>query len=121
MAQEIVQLQASVVDMKTLKDKSWKLTFNTQELSGKEVALLADTFQGEGWLVWKVNDEVEQEDIPKGMAESGIEPKTPSKRLRSVLFLLWQQSGEPYDDFNRWYAGQMEKIIDLIKNKLEDE
>jgi hypothetical protein len=47
-------------------------------------------------------------------------PKTPSQRLRAVLWLLWEQNTgnlEP-DLFEEWYNIQMEKVIQAVKNKL---
>lgn len=117
----LVQLPAQVVDFRPKADRSYKITFNTRELSGDEVAIIADAFQGEGWLVYKANGGgLEAGEIPQDDADSGLVDKSPSKRLRSVLFLLWQQSGEPMDDFNRWYGGQMDKIINVLKEKLDD-
>jgi len=49
------------------------------------------------------------------------QPKSPSQRLRAVLWLWWeQQTGniEP-DKFDEWYAIQMEKIIQMVKMKLK--
>lgn len=45
--------------------------------------------------------------------------KTPSQKLRAVLFLLWKQLSveEPFDT---WYAKKMEDIIEKFKEKLSD-
>ena len=45
--------------------------------------------------------------------------KSPGSRLRATLFVLWDQSGKPGDDFEVWYRMRMEKIIDWVKGKLE--
>ena len=45
--------------------------------------------------------------------------KTPSQRLRSVLFLRWEQLNRPTGDFDHWYKMAMEKIINEIKEKLD--
>ena len=46
--------------------------------------------------------------------------KSPSSRLRSVLFVWWEQSGRPNDDFEIWYRMKMNKLIEDIKReKLE--
>ena len=58
------------------------------------------------------------DDLPKEAAED--KNKTPSKRLRAVLFVLWKQRGE-HGDFEVWYREQIEKIIINIKTKLDDE
>lgn len=45
--------------------------------------------------------------------------KTPSQRLRGVLFVRWEQLGRPTNDFEHWYSMAMEKLIDSIKEKLD--
>lgn len=48
--------------------------------------------------------------------------KSPSQRLRAVLWLLWeQQYKHKYPDFENYYLVSIEKLIDAIKTKLEEE
>lgn len=114
----LVQLPASVIDMKPKADKSWKLSFETRELTGPEVSLLAENLQGEGWLVYSPN-ELSTRDIPQEAVESGA--KSQSKRLRDVIFILYKQRNEPGGDFESFYRVQMEKLVDFVKSKLEPE
>lgn len=44
--------------------------------------------------------------------------KSPSARLRAVLFILWKQRNIQ-DDFELYYKIQMEKVIDRVKDMLE--
>lgn len=46
--------------------------------------------------------------------------KTPSQRLRAVLFVWWQSLGAK-GNFDQWYAEKMEKIIDGVKTKLPEQ
>lgn len=46
-----------------------------------------------------------------------FETKTPSQRLRGVLYVLWEQTGKS-GDFETFYRQKMEGLINLIKNKL---
>jgi len=50
--------------------------------------------------------------------EVEIESKSPSKRLRNVLYRLWEQDTQGYEDFELFYKNRMEKLIEAIKNKL---
>ncbi len=114
---QIVQVPAQCVDFKPRQDRSWKLTFETRELAGDDVRLLADTFQGEGWLVFKPNsDGIIPEEIPDTDANSGV--KSQSQRLRDVVFILWKQQGGKgdFESFKRVY---FEKLIEYTKSKLE--
>jgi hypothetical protein len=49
--------------------------------------------------------------------EKEVIHKSPSQRLRSVIFLLWKQTGEELP-FEVYYAQTMERIIDHLKSKL---
>ena len=116
---DLIQVPAQVVGMNPKADKSWKLVFETRELMGEEVKLLVDTFQGEGWLVFKPNsDGVAVEEVPKDIADSGA--KSQSKRLRDVIFVYWKQQGGK-GDFETFYRVTLEKLIDYVKSKLIQE
>jgi len=96
-------------------DGSAGLGFNTQELSAADFAILKENLNEYGWLVFRPN-EFQEEDIPQQDAEDP--EKTPSKRLRAVLFILWQQTGKK-GNFEAYYHEQMDKIIEHIKTKLD--
>lgn len=117
MAKELIQVPAQVVGMNPRQDRSWLIKFETRELSGEEVKILADNFQGEGWLVFSPNDLVAA-DIPKDNAEPGTESQ--STRLRDVIFILWKQTGSK-GDFESFYRTYLEKLIEYTKTKLEPE
>jgi hypothetical protein len=44
--------------------------------------------------------------------------KSPSKRLRNVFYRLWEQNNEGYTDFNMYYIGKMDMLIEHYKGKL---
>lgn len=44
--------------------------------------------------------------------------KTPSQRLRGVLYRVWEQGDRKYD-FPIWYESQLDKIINKYKAILE--
>lgn len=114
--EQLIQIPAQVTDFKPMADKSWKLVFNTRELMGSEVALLADNFQGEGWLVFKPNsDNIGEEDIPDNNAESGT--KTPGQRLRAKIYILWKSKGSK-GDFESYYRAFIQRFIDKIDEQL---
>jgi hypothetical protein len=47
------------------------------------------------------------------------EPKSQSKRLRDVLYLLYTQDNGGYATFDEYYDYSMEKIIDNYKSLLK--
>jgi hypothetical protein len=116
-APSLIQVPAQVMGMNPRADRSWTLKFETRELKGEEVKLLADNFQGEGWLVFKPNSQgVESGEIPTTDADAGIE--SPSVKLRKRLFILWKQRGSK-GSFDNFYLDQMQKFMEYVESKLE--
>jgi hypothetical protein len=58
-----------------------------------------------------------EDEITKLVEIDGIKKKTPSQRLRGVLYILWKQLSE-VGDFAAYYKSEMEKIMNHYKNKL---
>jgi hypothetical protein len=115
---QLISVPAQVMNMNPKADRSWKLVFETRELKGDEVKLLADNFQGEGWLLFSPNDEIALADVPEERADSGV--KTSSKRLRDVIFILWQGMGGK-GDFESFYRTYMQKLIEYVQSKIPEE
>jgi hypothetical protein len=115
---ELIKVPAQVIDLKPRADRSWKLSFETRELPGEYVKILADSFQGEGWLVFAPNGDVEVGDIPNIDADAGIE--SPSVRLRKRMYVYWKQQARK-ESFEAFYMTQMTKLIELWESKLEPE
>ncbi len=102
------------------KDKSVSLTFITslEQTSEQftEIDKLLDTtgilyFKSQGTLTTSEMDELDSVDLE-------LEGKTKSQRLRSVLFIYWDQN-KPTDSFKDFYSLEMEKIIEQYKSKLD--
>ena len=114
----LISVPAQVIDLKPRADKSWKISFETRELSGEDVKILADNFQGEGYLLFKPNEYIVPEEVPTDQADSGA--KSQSQRLRDVIFVLWKQKGGK-GDFETFYRVYLERLIEYVKSKLEEE
>lgn len=109
------QAPAILTSVSYTKDGGVRLGFTTNEMSDEDKLIIAKFFQKFGFVLFKSN-EFTVEDIPKEDAEDTS--KTPSKRLRAVLFLMWKQTGEK-GDFETYYRTQVEKVIEHLKNKLD--
>ena len=99
-------------------DRSWSLVFETRELNGQGIKDLADSLGIEGWLVYSENADITSGDIPEVNADSGLDLKSPSQRLRNTMYVRWEQAGKPDGSFDKWYLTQMERHIELEKSKL---
>lgn len=111
----MIKLPAYFTGFSSKVDKSAALRFSTQELDASEYAVFSE-MQGQfGWLMFSPN-EIDVKDMPTEQAED--KNKTPSKRLRATLFILWKQQGGK-GKFDLFYEMQMEKFISRVKNELD--
>ena len=103
----------------TLKDGSVRMTFDSQELNGKDAAILFSLRRQLGWLLFSEN-QIKEEDVPYKAAK-GVNNKTPSQRLRSIIYVKWSQLKDKEDDFEDYYNSFMESLIEEIKLTLDPE
>ena len=111
------KIPATLEGVSTLKDGGVSLRFHTQELSADEKTTAFGYQQGFGWLLFQEKDDY-KEDVDLGEIRKDTGGKSPSQRMRSVLYLLWQKAGSSAS-FEVYYAQQMERIIDMLKMKLD--
>lgn len=103
----------------TLADGSVRLYVDTPELTPEamaEIFLLKKSGECAAILQASPLDTkiVEATDLPIDG------DKTPSQRLRGVLFRLWESENKPLKTFALYYDSKMEQIIEAIKSKLND-
>jgi hypothetical protein len=101
------------------KDGSISLKFDSRELSAEEYMIVMGFRNTEGWLAFQPN-EGGIPDLPETNAE--VEDKTPSERLRNVLFVWYKQEtekGKFVGLFETFKKEKMERIIEGVKSKLE--
>lgn len=110
------KIEAELSGVSTKKDGSLGVRFNTQELDIQNKLSIMEYVNKFGWLLFSPAN-ITEKDIPDKDPE--IEGKTPSQRLRNVLYVLWnEKSNEP--DFESYYRKQMNKIIETLKSKIDD-
>ena len=118
MNQQIFQIPADVSKITTTAINTIKLTFETQEMSAESAALIWKLREKHGWLFFAETPiDVDDLKIPDSSPEFK-EDKTPSQRLRSVLFVYWKQL-KSEQDFDLFYKSHIEKLIEQIKERLE--
>ena len=114
-----VKLPAIFSGIQSKVDGSYKLTFNTRELSGTDAAVLLGMANKEAWVLIAPDDSLDSVDVPTEKPDSGAGKKTQGQRIRSILFVWWKQIGAP-GEFEDFYRQQTERIIDTVKSKLDD-
>ena len=103
-----------------LKDRTKKLTFQTSEITPKQAADLQLCVQQFVYLAIKQEEFTKEQIDTINNLKSDYDDigKSPSQRLRGVLFRLWEQSNEGYKDFQLYYNFKMEGFISHLKTKL---
>ncbi len=105
-----------------LKDRTKKLAFNTNEVTPEQAASLQVMVQQFCYLAIKLEPFTRDQQEVINDLKSDIDAfgKSPGQRMRAVLYRLWEQVPEGYDDFNLYYQFKMEQLINHIKTKLHD-
>jgi len=100
------------------QDGCMLLRFHTKKCSVEEKVKISEFVSSAGWLLFAAN-EIKDEDIPDENAPKD-EWKTPSQRLRGVLYVLFKKENPNAggDEFNAYYTKRLEKIIEQIKEKI---
>ncbi len=112
-------LLATVIGgIRSLKDGSLSITFETQEISPGKVGEVYALRNKVAYLYISAN----QITLPEQKMIDTMEPemvgKSPSLRLRNVLFVAHSQNNEGYPDFDSYYKAKMELIINTYKSNL---
>lgn len=120
MNNDILQLQAYLTGISTHKDGGLGIRIETQELNTESKMRLLELVGKMGWFMFRPSDiSFSMDDIPKYDPEKWDETKSPSTRLRAVLFRLWEKDSLGFSDYESYYRSRMEKIISQLKNKLQ--
>jgi len=106
---------------RSLKDRTLKLTIGTRELTPQQMADIQNELMKEGFLAFSTDNFSSSQE--KFLTELEVDyddkSKTPSKRLRGVLYVIWEQDNRGYKTFNDFYNSQMEIVINHFKSKLD--
>jgi len=112
-----IQFPALLDGVSTKKDRSLKVVLSTQEMNESDMAELFKYRDTIGYVTFTTAPEAHVE-VPEAPIET--DTKSPSQRLRSVLYVLWEQKYKTqYQDYDIFYIWYMNRIIDQIKEKLE--
>ena len=113
-------LPTIVTAIRTKVDGSLSLTAETQELSPSKAGELF-SFRGKVTMMYlSPKETISQKEIDQVNAiDSEIDGKTPSQRLRNVIYVLFTQQPDGYKDFDSFYKFHMNRIAEHYKSKLQ--
>jgi len=114
-----MKLTASAVIEKvaTRVDNTLAISISTQELDPTEAATLFTLKGKQGYFLFAEN-QLSEVDIPKEPAVEFKSDKSPSQRLRSVLYIYWKDNTNKAKTFDEFYKSWIEKKIQEIKDNL---
>lgn len=125
-----VVFEGGIDGIRTMADSSLKVVLGTPELSAETMARLFGLLKQPGYVVIStspVQKEMVQLVETAGQ-EAEFETKTPSQRMRNVLYRLWEKEqptevgpdgGTQYVEFDLYYRRKMNNIIEHLKTKLD--
>jgi len=110
-----VSTQAHITSIRSRRDKSLGFSVETPELTSDEKVAFMN-LQGVN-LKMLIEPEEGGEEVVD--VQKDIESKTQSQRIRSIIYILWKQDGEP-GEFPDYYHAKTEKYIEFLKEKIQD-
>lgn len=112
---------AILSSFQSLKDKTLKLVFETQEPTPELLGSIANLTQKFGYLAFKKENfsEEEKQMIASLKTDFDDKGKSQSQRLRGVLYRNWELNNKGYDVFPDYYRAEMERLINHFKGKLD--
>lgn len=113
-------IPAILISYKSLRDRTLVISFETGEPTPEQITAIALSVQDAGFLAFN-KDAFKTEQlqiIDETKADYEDKSKTPSKRLRDVLFVAWKQNSEGYATFEEYYRFKMNMFINHVKKQL---
>lgn len=113
-------LAVIVEGVRTRKDRTLAVTLGTQEVSPNQAGQLVE-MTGKLCAVYITEKESIPQEVIDQVDEADIDRpgKSQSQRFRAVMFKLWKQDGEGYENFDLYYHSKMEKLIEHYKTKIK--
>lgn len=123
MENDLLFIPCAIESISTRKDKTLKIIIATQELNPRSMSNLLDQWSnGYGIMAFKKEEfNIEEKELLESIKlnQEELNNKTPSQRLRAVLYILYTKNNEGFNDFTNYYLSKLEKIIKSITNKIE--
>lgn len=117
----MILFASQITKVETRADRGYKLTLLTPELPPDTGYQLLKLHQSLVYTAIKPErmEPEELEVLEAAKTDFQDKGKTPSQRLRAVLFLVYNIY-KPGESFNEFYARKMEEIINHYKSKLPE-
>lgn len=98
------------------KDKTLSLRIGTQEMSATDASYILSLMGNQVYIALAETD-IKEMEIPEIIPDIKGE-KSPSQRLKSVIYVAWNEKTDKSIPFPRYYEDYMSRIIENLKDKL---
>jgi hypothetical protein len=116
----MILISGIIEGLSTRKDKTCKLVIGTNELNPDQMSELFNLNQQFCYLGLKKElFKKEETDLLDSLKTDLDNLKTPSQRLRAILFCNFQQDSKGYQEFGTYYMAEMDRMCEHYKTKLD--
>ena len=112
----MIKHQAVIGTISAKVDRSISYRVSTSELTSEQKALFMELINVPVNITL---DPIDEPQAPVVKISTDLESKTPSQRLRNIIYIIWTQKGKK-GEFEAFYNASMERIIDMAKSKIEE-
>ena len=119
---ELLQIAATIENVSSRADRTWKLSVGTQELTEEQALAIVRLARKVGWLVFKETG-IEESDIvniPEIVPEFKGD-KSPQQRLRDRMFRYHEKTKGTKKGFDTWYVSTIDEIGQTYLDRMEKE
>lgn len=117
----MIIIAGQIEGLSTRKDRTIRLTIGTQELPPAKAAEVLGLNQTFAYMAIKAEPFVKDETELLASIKTDMDNlKTPSQRMRAVLYRMFESNPEGFKGFHEFYLFHMEQIIDRLKLNLND-
>lgn len=109
-----INLQVIITSIRAKSDMSLGLSMSTPELTNEEKV---EVMKLQNNVLEAVFIPLDNPDVPDYKINTDLEHKTPSQRLRGVIYRMWELNSEG-KTFEEYYKEVMERVINKLKEKL---
>lgn len=116
----MILLPAIIEGINTRKDNTLMIKLATNEMNPHKVGEIMSHHNKLCYVAIKPENFTSSEiKIIEGLKVDEAVGKSPSQRLRNVMYVGWQQNDEGFKEFESYYVNKMDKMIEHFKSKLQ--
>lgn len=116
----MILLPAIIEGINTRKDNTLLVKLATNELNPHKVGEIMSHHNKLCYVAIKPENFTKSElDVIENLKVDESIGKTPSQRLRAVMFRGWEHNDEGFKNFESYYVNKMDKMIEHFKSKLD--